>query len=75
MTSNGVSLYFALKNDPATKRDRRRHRARAAAMASPSTPPMAAHRPERHGVQALKFPNAAKAYIAFMMEPSSTTRG
>ena len=29
VTPNGVSLYFALKNDPATRADRRGHRARA----------------------------------------------
>ena len=31
LTANGVSLYFSLKNDPATKADRRGHRASAAA--------------------------------------------
>ena len=37
LTSNGVSLYFSLKNDPATKADRRRHRA-CAAGAGPRQP-------------------------------------
>ena len=67
LTANGVSLYYALKNDPATRAiaDDTEHAplpygGRQAA-GKPSDP-------QRHGVQAHKFANAAKAYILFMME-------
>ncbi|TCZ53606.1 ABC transporter substrate-binding protein [Roseicella aquatilis] len=68
LTQNGVSLYFALKNDPAT-----------AAIAADTN-----HAPMPSGVigsapqsaltinamvfRHTRFPNAAKAYLAFMME-------
>ena len=57
LTSNGVSLYFSLKNDPATARDRRRHRAFAAAgRPRRRAAPRRAADPERHGVQAQPLP-------------------
>ncbi|MBK1658932.1 ABC transporter substrate-binding protein [Paracraurococcus ruber] len=68
LTQNGVSLYFALKNDPAT----------AAIAADTNHAPMPAGLVGSAPQSALtinamlfrhsRFPNAAKAYLAFMME-------
>lgn len=67
-TANGVSLYFALKNDPATKAiaEDTEH--------APLVPGLASSAPQGATVlngmvfKHSKFPNAAKAYLTFMME-------
>ena len=70
LTQNGVSLYFSIKNSPDPK---------VAAMAADlnhARMPIGPRRPcdgggtgdQRHGVQAHQIPNAAKAYLAYMME-------
>lgn len=67
-TANGVSLYFALKNDPATKpiADDTEHAPLVKGLAS--TAPMSATVLNGMVFKHSKFPNAAKAYLAFMME-------
>ncbi|MCW5733445.1 MAG: extracellular solute-binding protein [Enhydrobacter sp.] len=67
-TSNGVSLYFSLKNDPATKpiADDTEHAPLVKGLAS--TAPMSATVLNGMVFKHTKFPNAAKAYLAFMME-------
>ncbi|MFI5030651.1 MAG: ABC transporter substrate-binding protein [Reyranellales bacterium] len=68
LTSNGVSLYFALKKDPATKAiaDDTEHAelVRGAAGSAPMSATVLNGMVLKH----TKFPNAAKAYLAFMME-------
>jgi multiple sugar transport system substrate-binding protein len=68
LTSNGVSLYFSLKNDPATKAiaDDTDHAALVPGVAS--TQPMSGTILNAMVFKHTKFPNAAKAYLAFMME-------
>jgi multiple sugar transport system substrate-binding protein len=68
LTSNGVSLYFALKKDPATKEiaDDTEHANLVQGLAS--SPPMSATVLNGMVLKHTKFPNAAKAYLAFMME-------
>jgi len=68
LTSNGVSLYFSLKNDPATKEvaDDTEHANLVQGLAS--SPPMSATVLNGMVLKHTKFPNAAKAYLAFMME-------
>ena len=68
LTSNGVSLYFSLKNDPATKEvaDDTEHAPLVKGMAK--TAPMSATILNGMVFKHSKFPNAAKAYLAFMME-------
>jgi len=68
LTSNGVSLYFSLKNDPATKAiaDDTEHAPLVKGMAK--TAPMSATVLNGMVFKHSKFPNAAKAYLAFMME-------
>lgn len=67
-TSNGVSLYFSLKNDPATKAiaDDTEHAPLVKGLAD--TAPMSATVLNGMVFKHTKFPNAAKAYLAFMME-------
>jgi len=67
-TSNGVSLYFSLKNDPATKAiaDDTEHAPLVKGLASSA--PMSATVLNGMVFKHSKFPNAAKAYLAFMME-------
>ena len=68
VTSNGVSLYFALKNDPATRAiaDDTEHSEmpRGAASSWPSAPLTLNAMVFRHS----RFPNAAKALLAFLYE-------
>ncbi len=68
LTFNGVSLYFALKNDPATKpiADDTVHAPvmRGVAQSPPWSPLVLNAMVFKHS----KFPNAAKAYLQFMME-------
>ena len=68
LTSNGVSLYFALKKDPATKEiaDDTEHANLVQGLAT--SPPMSATVLNGMVLKHTKFPNAAKAYLAFMME-------
>jgi multiple sugar transport system substrate-binding protein len=68
LTSNGVSLYFALKNDPATRAiaedtDHAR-RPRGRATAAPDSATVLNAMVFRH----TRFPNAGKEYIRFLME-------
>ncbi len=74
LTANGVSLYFALKNDPATA---------PIALDSEHTPlPHGlAGRPPQAGLtlnamvfKHSRFPNAAKAFLAFMLESEQYDR-
>jgi len=67
-TANGVSLYFALKKDPATRpiADDTEHAPLVKGLAS--TAPMSATVLNAMVFKHSKFPNAAKAYLAFMME-------
>ncbi len=67
-TANGVSMYFALKNDPATKAiaDDTEHAPLVQGVASSA--PMSATVLNGMVFKHTKFPNAAKAYLAFMME-------
>ena len=68
LTSNGVSLYFALKNDAGTRpiADDTEHAPmpKGLAAASPHTSTVLNAMLFRH----TRFPNAAKAYLTFMME-------
>jgi len=67
-TANGVSMYFALKNDPATKAiaDDTQHALLTQGVASST--PMSATVLNAMVFKHTKFPNAAKAYLTFMME-------
>ena len=68
MTSNGVSLYFALKNDPATREiaEDTNHapRPRGVLSAPPDSATVLNAMVFRHS----RFPNAGKEYIRFLME-------
>ena len=68
LTSNGVSLYFALKNDPATRpiAEDTEHSVMPTGKAGswPSAPLTLNAMVFRHS----RFPNAAKAFLMFMME-------
>jgi multiple sugar transport system substrate-binding protein len=68
LTSNGVSLYFALKNDPATAAIAAdtEHTLMPKGLASAS--PMAGLTLNAMVFRHSRFPNAAKALIAFLME-------
>lgn len=67
-TSNGVSLYFSLKNDPATKAiaDDTEHAPLVKGLANSA--PMSATVLNGMVFKHTKYPNAAKAYLAYMME-------
>jgi multiple sugar transport system substrate-binding protein len=68
LTSNGVSLYFSLKNDPATKdvAEDTEHATLVQGLATSA--PMSATVLNGMVLKHTKYPNAAKAYLAFMME-------
>lgn len=68
LTSNGVSLYFSLKNDPATKEiaDDTDHAELVQGQATSA--PMSGTILNGMVLKHTKFPNAAKAYLAYMME-------
>ena len=68
MTSNGVSLYFSLKNDRSDRGDRRRHRALADAGRPSQARPSRAADLNAMVFKHSQYPNAAKAYLQFMME-------
>ena len=68
LSANGVSLYFSLKNDPATKAiaDDTEHQLLPKGKAP--TPPMGGLTLNAMVFKHSKFPNAAKAFLAFMLE-------
>ena len=68
LTSNGVSLYFALKNDPGTRAiaEDTDHAPLPAGRAG--GPPQSATILNAMIFRHTRFPNAGKAFIAFMME-------
>jgi multiple sugar transport system substrate-binding protein len=68
LSSNGVSLYFSLKNDPATKAiaDDTEHAELIKGVATSA--PMSGTILNGMVLKHTKFPNAAKAYLTFMME-------
>jgi multiple sugar transport system substrate-binding protein len=68
LTANGVSLYFSLKNDPATKpiADDSQHQLLSKGKAA--TAPMGGLTLNAMVFKHSKFPNAAKSFLAFMLE-------
>lgn len=68
LTQNGVSLYFALKNDPQTAAiaEDTNHAPMPAGVIG--SPPQSALTINAMVFRHTRFPNAAKAYLAFMME-------
>jgi multiple sugar transport system substrate-binding protein len=68
LTANGVSLYFALKNDPATKAiaDDTEHQLLPKGLASIS--PMTGLTLNAMVFKHSQYPNAAKAFLMFMLE-------
>jgi multiple sugar transport system substrate-binding protein len=68
LTANGVSLYFSLKNDPATKAiaDDTEHQFLPLGLAK--TPPMAGLTLNAMVFKHTQYPNAAKAFLQFMLE-------
>jgi multiple sugar transport system substrate-binding protein len=68
LTANGVSLYFALKNDPATKpiADDTEHQFLPKGLAS--TSPMSGLTLNAMVFKHGQYPNAAKAFLQFMLE-------
>ena len=68
LTANGVSLYFSLKNDPNTKAiaEDSEHQPLPKGLASIS--PMGALTLNAMVFKHTPYPNAAKAFLAFMME-------
>jgi multiple sugar transport system substrate-binding protein len=68
LTANGVSLYFALKNDPATKpiADDTEHQFLPKGLAA--TSPMSGLTLNAMVFKHSQYPNAAKAFLQFMLE-------
>ena len=68
LTANGVSLYFSMKNDPATKpvADDAEHQLLPKGKAP--TAPMGGLTLNAMVFKHSKFPNAAKAFLTFMLE-------
>ena len=68
LTANGVSLYFALKNDPATKAiaDDTEHQLLSKGVAAVS--PMSGLTLNAMVFKHSQYPNAAKAFLTFMLE-------
>ncbi|HEY3793155.1 MAG TPA: extracellular solute-binding protein [Bradyrhizobium sp.] len=68
LTSNGVSLYFSLKNDPATKpiADDTEHQFMPMGVAKSS--PMSGLTLNAMAFKHSPYPNAAKAFLQFMLE-------
>jgi multiple sugar transport system substrate-binding protein len=68
LTANGVSLYFSLKNDPATKAiaEDTEHQLLPKGLAASS--PMGGLALNAMVFKHSPYPNAAKAFLAFMME-------
>ena len=74
LTSNGVSLYFALKNDPAMREiaEDTNHAPRPRGVLS--APPDSATVLNAMVFRHTRFPNAAKQYITYMMEAEQYDR-
>ena len=68
LTANGVSLYYALKNDPATRAIAEDTEHAPLPYGVVGKPPQASLILNGMVFKHTKFPNAAKAYIQFMME-------
>ena len=68
LTSNGVSLYFALKNDPALRAIAEDTEHQALPFGVVGKPPQASLILNAMLFRHSKFPNAAKAYMIFMLE-------
>jgi multiple sugar transport system substrate-binding protein len=68
LTSNGVSLYFALKNDPATRAIAEDTDHQFMPFGVVGKPPQRSLILNAMVFRHSKFPNAAKAYIQYMME-------
>ena len=68
LTSNGVSLYFALKNDPATAAIAADTEHTLLPKGIASTSPMAGLTLNSMVFRHSRFPNASKALLAFLME-------
>ena len=68
LTANGVSLYFALKNDAATRAIAEDTDHQFLPFGVVGKPPQASLMLNGMVFKHSKFPNAAKAYIQFMME-------
>jgi multiple sugar transport system substrate-binding protein len=68
LTANGVSLYFSMKNDPATRpvADDSEHQLLPKGVAE--TAPMGGLTLNAMVFKHSKFPNAAKAFLTFMLE-------
>lgn len=68
LTANGVSLYFALKNDPATAAIAADTNHAPLPAGTVGSPPQSALTINAMLFRHSRFPNAAKSYLAFMME-------
>jgi len=68
LTSNGVSLYFALKNDPATRAIAEDTDHQFLPFGTVGKPPQSSLILNAMVFRHTKFPNAAKSYIQFMLE-------
>jgi multiple sugar transport system substrate-binding protein len=68
LTANGVSLYFSLKNDPNTRAIAEDSEHQLLPKGLASTSPMGALTLNAMVFKHSPYPNAAKAFLAFMME-------
>jgi multiple sugar transport system substrate-binding protein len=68
LTANGVSLYFSLKNDAATKAIAEDSQHQLLPKGKAATAPMGGLTLNAMVFKHSKFPNAAKAFLAFMLE-------
>ncbi len=68
LTANGVSLYFALKNDPRTRPIAEDTEHRPLPRGRASAPPQGATVLNAMIFRHVQYPNAAKEFIRFMME-------
>lgn len=68
LTQNGVSLYFSMKNDPATAPIAADTEHSLAPKGLAASPPNAGLTLNAMVFRHTRFPNAAKAFLAFMME-------
>ena len=68
LTANGVSLYFSLKNDPATKAIAEDTEHQFLPLGVAKIPPMAGLTLNAMVFKHSQYPNAAKAFLQFMLE-------
>jgi multiple sugar transport system substrate-binding protein len=68
LTANGVSLYFSLKNDPATRAIADDTEHQFLPMGVAKSPPMSGLTLNAMVFKHSPYPNAAKAFLQFMME-------